>query len=328
MRTRRIERLLALIQELQSGRAVTIDDLAKAAGVSRRTIFRDLDLLARAGIPYTYDRATRRYSTDRVSVLPPVSLTHTEALALLMATRHLLTHNMLADRSAAASAGLKIEGMLPQAFQDSCGLLLNNIDVRFDPASDPTSVTEVLPVLQIALIRRSKLRMQYDSYYDLKVIDVVVRPYRLAYIHRGWYMIAFCEREREVRTYKVERILSVQLLAKTYKIDSGFSLDQYLGNAWMMIRGDKAYRVRIRFLKKVAANVDEILWHKTQRTTLQEDGSLIFEATVDGLEEITWWILGYGDQAHVLGPAELRDCIARHAKHMAAYYERNSKAGN
>ena len=56
MRTRRIERLLKFIQALQSGRSKTVDDLAELTGVSRRTVFRDLELLSRVGVRYTYDR--------------------------------------------------------------------------------------------------------------------------------------------------------------------------------------------------------------------------------------------------------------------------------
>jgi predicted DNA-binding transcriptional regulator YafY len=88
-----------------------------------------------------------------------------------------------------------------------------------------------------------------------------------------------------------------------------------------MIRGDKRYHVKIRFLKRVAGNVDEILWHKTQRTTFEEDGSLLFEVDVDGIDEIAWWALGYGDQAQVLEPPELREKVAGHAERMQRYYQ-------
>lgn len=71
MKNDRIERLLKLIQSLQSGRAQAVDDLAKLTGVSRRTIFRDLDLLTRAGIPYTFDRANKRYLTERTTIPGP-----------------------------------------------------------------------------------------------------------------------------------------------------------------------------------------------------------------------------------------------------------------
>ena len=47
----------------------------------------------------------------------------------------------------------------------------------------------------------------------------------------------------------------------------------------------------------------------------------VFEVDVDGLGEISWWILGYGDQAEVLEPAKLREMIASHAEGMLAKYD-------
>ncbi len=57
-------------------------------------------------------------------------------------------------------------------------------------------------------------------------------------------------------------------------------------------------------------------WHGTQKTTFNEDGSLTAEFRVDGLGEISWWILGYGDQVEVLRPAVLRKRIAKIALRM------------
>jgi proteasome accessory factor B len=104
-------------------------------------------------------------------------------------------------------------------------------------------------------------------------------------------------------------------------MDPDFSLENYFGHAWLMIRGDRRYHVVIRFQPKVAGNVDEVVWHKTQRTTHLPDGAMLFEVDVDGVEEIAWWVLGYGDQAEALEPPELRALIAGHARRMATLYQ-------
>jgi len=79
-------------------------------------------------------------------------------------------------------------------------------------------------------------------------------------------------------------------------------------------------QVVVRFSKLVAQNVAEVHWHKTQRVALRDDGSADFHVTVSGLNEISWWILGYGDQAEVIEPPELRQLIAERAKRMAEKY--------
>ncbi len=78
----------------------------------------------------------------------------------------------------------------------------------------------------------------------------------------------------------------------------------------------------VRFSKLVARNVAEVSWHKTQRCEFQADGSLDFHVTVSGLGEITWWVLGYGDQAEVIKPPQLRALVAERAARVVERYGR------
>jgi len=103
------------------------------------------------------------------------------------------------------------------------------------------------------------------------------------------------------------------------KFPRNFSLDRYLGNAWHLIPESGPDQViQVRFSKKVARNVAEVNWHKTQQIDWNDDGTLVFSAKVKGLSEVSWWILGYGDQAEVVKPTALRKMIATHASQIAA----------
>ncbi len=126
---------------------------------------------------------------------------------------------------------------------------------------------------------------------------------------------------REVRTFNLGRVISAELLDRTYTIPPRFSLERYLGNAWHLIREPgKSQQVVVRFQKMVAHNVAEVRWHKTQRIAWNSDETMDFSVTVDGLNEISWWILGYGDQAEVLKPAKLRTLIAERLRGMTETY--------
>ena len=316
MNTKRVERLLRLIQVMQSGRSCTAEDLASQLGHSRRTVFRDLGLLARAGLPFSYDRETRRYAAEHPQLLPPVPFSQGEALALLLAANFALSRQVIPDANAAASALMKLEGMMPPEVRDLCASLVACTDVRPQQESDHAMSGDLVTALQHMAARRFMATAHYDSYFERATIVTTLHPYRVVFMHRGWYLIAWSEFHRSVRTFKIERFLSLKRLDRRFAAPRDFRLDDYFGDAWIMIRGDRRYRVRIRFEPKVAGNVDEIRWHRTQRTAFQPDGSLLFEADVDGVEEIAWWVLGYGDQAEVLEPAELREIIKGHAARM------------
>lgn len=51
----------------------------------------------------------------------------------------------------------------------------------------------------------------------------------------------------------------------------------------------------------------------------------MFEVVVDSLKEIVWWVMGYGAQAEVLEPVELRDEVISHVKEMLSVYENESR---
>ncbi|MCH7559419.1 MAG: WYL domain-containing protein, partial [Planctomycetes bacterium] len=62
--------------------------------------------------------------------------------------------------------------------------------------------------------------------------------------------------------------------------------------------------------------VVEVQWHSTQKVAFEDDGSAIIEFRVDGLNEITWWILSYGDKVQVLAPRILQQRIVEIAQKM------------
>ena len=47
-----------------------------------------------------------------------------------------------------------------------------------------------------------------------------------------------------------------------------------------------------------------------------DDGTLTVNFRVDGLGEVSWWILGYGDQVRILAPRALRKRVVDIAKNM------------
>jgi predicted DNA-binding transcriptional regulator YafY len=121
-----------------------------------------------------------------------------------------------------------------------------------------------------------------------------------------------------VRTFNVGRIEQLEPLDDSFVIPRGFRVDRILRNAWhLMAERGPDYEVCVRFEKMVARNVAEVVWHKNQRVVFNDDGSIDFHVKVSGLSEISWWILGYGDQALVLRPKKLRDLILQRCQRLA-----------
>ena len=172
-----------------------------------------------------------------------------------------------------------------------------------------------------AIANRRNVRIRYRSLAEEKEIATRLSPYELFFSRRSWYVVGRSSLHRAKRTFNLGRILQIEPLEDRFQVPRGFSIARYLGNAWHMIPETGPDReVVVRFDRLVAQNVAEVNWHKTQRVVFRDDGSADFHVTVSGLNEISWWILGYGDQAEVLQPPELRQLIAQRAKGMADKY--------
>ena len=120
----------------------------------------------------------------------------------------------------------------------------------------------------------------------------------------------------------------MKILKSRYLLEKPFQIDDYFGDAWSMIPEGKLYKVKLRFGPRVAGNVAEVLWHPRQKLTWHDDGSLTFEVEVDGLGEITWWLLGYGDQVEVIAPAPLCHRVMKTAQNLVELYKKKWNIDN
>lgn len=320
----RIYRLLRLITMLQSGRAYTARELAEELEVSRRTVFRDLNMLEMARIPYYHDSETGGYRIHRSFFLPPVNLTVPEALSVLALTGRLRGGKQLPLLTQAAQAATKIESALPPAIRDHVGTVAEHLSVSLGPVSAHKGLDPLFARLTEAVSTRRVCRMVYISFHERGQIQTTVHPLRLCFVGRAWYLIAWSRTHGEIRTFKLGRIRKLTVTDEEFTPPPD-RRDRPFGEAWAMIPEGRLYDVHLHFEPKVAGNVAEVQWHASQQVEWNDDGSIEFRVRVDGLGEITWWILGYGGQVRVVEP----DCLRRRIADAAAEMLRaNSREPN
>jgi proteasome accessory factor B len=316
----RLHRVLKLLTVLQTSRPCNAAQLAEECGVSRRTIHRDLNTIEKAGIPVYYDRDTGRYRIHQTALIPAINLTLDEALALVLMASELGRAGRLPLFDPARDAAAKIEASLPLATRAALGGLAGHMAVRIGPTARHHDLQETYRQVQRAIVRRQPLDAVYISFHDRGQIRTRFAPYWLMFVERAWYAIGHSSRHRAVRTFKLGRFKSLEPAPGRFTVPQGLTLESHLGNAWRMMRGDKTYQVELAFSPLVGPNVAEVNWHATQRVAWDEDGSVRFSVTVDGLDEIVWWVLGYGPEVRVVAPKELRDRVAGLARRMVDLY--------
>jgi proteasome accessory factor B len=317
----RLHRVLKVITLLQTNRYWSPAELARDLEVSRRTIYRDLNMLELAGIPFYFDRQKGGYTIHQTYWLPPINLSVEEALSLVALAERCSTRESIPFLGKAVDAARKIESQLPLAIRAAVGHMTRSVVIRRGAVARHDELQGVYETARRAIADRRTLAGLYISFHEKKQLPVEIQPHWLVFHDRAWYVIGHSREHRAVRTFKLGRFVELQMLEERFAPPKK-TLEDYLGNAWRFMPEGREYDVRLRFAPLVAPNVAEVRWHKTQQIAWQDDGSLLFDVRVDGLDEIFWWILGYGDQVEVLAPKPLRDRVKRTVENLANAYAR------
>ena len=329
-RVSRVVQLLTTLSKASSAKGHTAGELSRMFGISRRTLFRDLKEIQEIGIQPLFSSSRRGYALPPEQFQPPINLNLQEALGLLLLVHKMRSQIQMPFKHSALLAAMKIESCLPPKVRRYCESALARISAKAGAqALSPTTpgLDNIFALLQSAAAQRRKVRIDYDSLFDGKAIQCELSPYHLLYNQQAWYVVGLSSVHKAVHAFKLNRIRDAEILKEQFDNDGKpeFDLTEYLGCAWSIISEGKMYHVRLRFAPKIANNVAETQWHKTQKVARNPDGSATVDFRVDGLGEITWWILGYGDQVEVLSPAELRKTIADIAHRMVEISNKNPK---
>jgi len=306
----RVRRLLRLITVLQRGRGTSAAGLCVELGISRRTLFRDLDALRDAGIP-VYHKRGEGYRINHGFYLPPVNLTMPEALGLMLLGKSAAAQRDRPLVAPALSAIYKLITTVPEPIRSACSEVMTHVSV--DPGASIPGDTEMrwYPVLQKCIDTQTACDIAYTSPAggDRTLLETRLEPYALHFANRAWYVLGKTAAHKEVRVLKLARFERIEPSTKQFKRPAGFTVDKKLGNAWQLIPGGKEYHVELEFTPLVATNVSEVRWHATQEHEVLPDGRCRMRFCVDGLNEIAWWVCGYADQVKVLKPKALRDKV-------------------
>ncbi len=316
----RVARLIRLIGLLRStNQALSVDQLATQLGVSRRTIFRDLKLMQEAGVTYS-SVPGQGYRIDPDVFTAQLYLGPVEALGLLLLAKLAEAAPNQPLFRPAASALAKMIAQLPAPARTVYEDLMSSVSISPGAVDFSHDDDEHYRSLQYCIEERKVCQVLYDQVDPQKRLNTKIQPLHLHFYKRSCYVLAFSEQHDEVRMFKLARIVELEPTEEDFA-PFAFSIDDYLDDAWGIIPGDRKYDVVIDFSKRVTSNVTEVQWHRTQQATVHADGSCQLRFHVNGLREIKWWVLGYGDEAVVREPPELRQAVQDLAQRTVHKYD-------
>ena len=219
---RRADRLFQIVQLIRGRRLATAVFLAERLEVSPRTIYRDVADLQHQGVPIEGEAGVG-YRLGAGFELPPLMFSQPEANALVAAARLAqawLDTSMARDVEAALG---KILSVLPPAARVAAeAQALYAPSVGLEPR-----VLAHLQTLREAVQSRHKLRLDYRDVQDAPTRRTV-RPLGCFYWGKVWTLAAWCELRQDLRSFRVDRIDTVQVLPERFADEPGKTLAELL----------------------------------------------------------------------------------------------------
>ncbi|MCR8550187.1 HTH domain-containing protein [Salipiger sp. P9] len=214
------DRLHALMLRLKDGRAHTAEALAREFGVSMRTIYRDMDLLAASGLPVSGTRG-RGYAARSGITLPPLELSETEleVLHLGLAAVGAGAGEMPELAEAARSLSARIDTLLPE----EAGAEPASFGFAAHPLQAGAQGFRHMPAMRAAIRARQKLRLRFrdrDAPQD-------IRPLQLDYWGRIWTCIAWNETTGDFDRFRLDRVTALTPLPGLFVEEPGKRLSDY-----------------------------------------------------------------------------------------------------
>jgi predicted DNA-binding transcriptional regulator YafY len=315
-----LRRLMWALNRLRSGRPLRATDVAQQFEVSVRTAYRDIDFLRDEwSVALEYDRSEGTYLlTEPVGVLPLVTVSQGELLALYFAEKVVRQYRGTPFAAELASAFQKMQELMPEEVRVSPAALDDYLSLDLGPVYTPDAQV-FRDVLTAYRLRRVAL-IRYKSLSSNRTGDRRVHPCHVFNLRGNWYVAAWDQRRQEVRDFALHRIRRITLATETYEVPRTFDFRRYMAEAFAIEKGGKPAEVAIRFAPRQARWIRERKWHRTARMQEEIDGSLVLRMKVPPSGELQRWVLQFGSEAEVLAPAALRKAVGEELRRALAVY--------
>jgi predicted DNA-binding transcriptional regulator YafY len=293
-----------MLELLQTGGQRTAGDLANRLGVDERTVRRYAEHFADLGIPLEAQRG--RYGGHRLSPgyrLPPLMLTEDEAVAVALGLTAAERAGLATtERAATASALAKVSRVLPRALGGRLESLLSTVEFTTPVRATAPAGADVLLGLAAAAQGRRSVTIAYTA-WDGRQSQRLLDAYGLVFHSGRWYVTGHDHARRDVRTFRLDRIASVEQGEGSYAVPTDFDASAQVMSGIAAVGW--AHEVSV-VLRTTISDAGKRLPRSAGRLSEHVDGVLL-ETRAEHLDGMARMLAGLGWDFEVLTPEALRD---------------------
>ncbi|MDQ7728623.1 YafY family protein [Halomonas sp. SpR8] len=308
-------RVLAVLELLQTNGQMGGAELAERLSVDRRTIRRYITALEDIGVPIVTEQG--RYGGYRLVAgfkLPPMMFTDEETFAVSLG---LLAASQLGLTNAApaiASVQAKLERVMPTNLKRRVRSISETTQV-FLPQREPSRDDRALETLTKATEAMRTVGLIYHSPQH----DPIARridPYGLVFQQGRWYVVGFCHLRGAMRSFRLDRISGVHLLADPFIRPDHFDAAAFLSESLMSWGPTHEVSLVLHTDHSAAAYFDNHSFCTDQLE--QVEGGLLLNTRTDSFEWFAFWLAQLPFRFTVLKPDGLKEALREHANQLIA----------
>lgn len=316
----RLHRLIGIILLVESRGVVKAKEMAEAFEVSLRTIYRDVDILCQAGIPLM----TTTGKNGGISFVDLYSLDLNqfygdEVIQLYLTGKGIRPIDETETKLKLQNALLKLESSLPEHFKSDIKKVKNRIYYDETPWWGEIKKIKHIELIRKAVFQSMKLKITYVRYHQEKSIRVI-NPYGLVAKQLDWYLIAYDEFTKEIRTFKCERITGAETDSETFNIPEKFSLEVYWRNTGKNFKKERQVAEIYPVTVKVEKDFDFILNHLEILDSKLIDNTLFVIVNLYKYEFACTEALVIAGFAEIIEPPVLRKYVKNELTEILAKY--------
>jgi predicted DNA-binding transcriptional regulator YafY len=211
----RLDRLTAILIQLQSKRIVKAQEIADRFEISLRTVYRDVRSLELAGVPILSE-AGIGYSLMKDYRFPPVQFTSEEAMAFFTADKILVKFGNVQTKKHFESGLYKIKSVLNSKEKDLLDDANEHIQIQPNEYAEDTSTAKISEILT-AIVDKNVIKVKYFSAQNYEENWREIEPIGLYNQTNYWYLIGWCRLRNDYRNFRLDRIREFEKLNKRFE---------------------------------------------------------------------------------------------------------------
>ncbi len=303
----RLQRLSAILIQLQSGGWVKSQKIAERFDISIRTVYRDIQSLEATGVPIIGE-AGHGYRLVDGYRLPPVQFSYQEAAAMFTAEKLMERHTDKGLDQHFKSALFKIKSILRQTDKDFVNALEDNIQVMANPYLPETdqSASYIQSLIE-AIASKTKMHLQYQSRETDKITARDIDPVGIFHSMSKWHLIAWCHVRQDYRDFRLDRIKSLNKTEDKFT-QTHPTLKKYLSK---FTQKEKLIRIELKINKEHSQYLGDQKYYSGYISEKIIGDKVIMTFLTASMNGFAHWYMMIGEYAEIVQPQELKDEVRK-----------------